>query len=122
MYLDKTYKHRNSDKTGLRSVSRSTTEDQNSCGVSSRVSRKLSHPKETGTLVEKQHHKTLRNMNNMYKTKYKNLQYSHQLAVCDLFSEEFKIAILNNSVCYRKYSKRYLNKSRKTINNGQKAV
>ena len=25
--------------------------------------------------------------------------------MCDLFSEEFKIAILNNSVCYRKYSK-----------------
>ena len=42
----------------------------------------------------------------MTATKYKSLQYSHpKMVMCDLSSEEFKIAILNNSVCYRKYSK-----------------
>ena len=67
-----------------------------------------SHPKETGTLIRKtapQNFKEHEPKVSWHQQSIKIFSIHIQLAMCDLSSEEFKIAILNNSVCYRKYNK-----------------
>ena len=109
MYLDKTYKHTNSDKTGMRSVSRSHYR-RSEIAVESLAGLKevVSHPKETGTLIRKTAPTNFKEHElnvSWHQQSIKIFSIHIQLAMCDLFSEEFKIAILNNLVCYRKYSK-----------------
>ena len=68
----------------------------------------VSHPKETGTLIRKtapQNFKEHELKVPWHQQSIKIFSIHIQLAMCDLSSEEFKIAILNNSVCYRKYNK-----------------
>ena len=119
-------KHRNSDKTGMRIVSRCHYRRSEIAAESlARLKEVISNPKETGTLIRKT------TPQNFKEHEPKVSWHQHcikifsihiwRLEICDLSKEEFEIAVLNNSVWYRKCSKRVEQKQEniKQMNNKQ---
>ena len=102
-------KHRNSDKTGMRSVSKCNYRSLIAAESLTGLKVVISHHKETGALIRKTARQNFRDHELKVSWHPQSIQifsiHIWRLETCDLCKEEFKTAVLNNSVCYRKYSK-----------------